>query len=158
MGWNVRRTKVRRTGAKEVRPEDASQSASMKSSVAPKVVWRSRGDDGGDMSAVASPATTMPGCPPVHTQPQRVNRLLTFSFQDQRQILQVASLAGYQHVQASAIRRLRTTGGSCRQKELRGDVNGSSPHPQRQAGCSQGGWTLPRSRPGPSAACAAGPH
>ena len=56
-----------RTGAKEVRPEDASQSASMKSRVAPKVVWRSRGDDGGDMSAVASPATTTPGWPPVHT-------------------------------------------------------------------------------------------
>lgn len=57
-----------RTGANEVRPEDASQSASMKSRVAPKVVCRSRGDDGGDRSAAASPATTTPGSPPGQAQ------------------------------------------------------------------------------------------
>ncbi len=45
-----------RAGANAVSPEDASQSASMKSSVAPKVVWRSRGDDGGDSSALSRTA------------------------------------------------------------------------------------------------------
>ena len=50
------------TGGKEVRREEASQSASMKSRVAPKVVWRRRGDEGGDSRP--SPAFTTPDWPP----------------------------------------------------------------------------------------------
>ena len=40
-----------RTAANAVRPEEASQRASMKSRVAPKVLCLRRGDDGGDMTS-----------------------------------------------------------------------------------------------------------
>lgn len=39
------------TGEKAVRPDEASHRASMKSRVAPNVLWRRRGEDGGSDSA-----------------------------------------------------------------------------------------------------------
>lgn len=41
----------KRTAAKAVKPDDASQRASMKSRVAPKVLCRRRGEEGGDITS-----------------------------------------------------------------------------------------------------------
>lgn len=49
-----------RTVAKAVKPEEASHSASMKSRVAPKVLCRRRGDDGGDITSGSGDTCTRP--------------------------------------------------------------------------------------------------
>ena len=48
---NTKNSDDRPTAAKAVKPEDASQSASMKSRVAPKVLCLNLGEDGGDMTS-----------------------------------------------------------------------------------------------------------
>ena len=63
------------TGGKEVRREEASQRASIKSRVAPHVLRRRRGEDGGESRVPASPAVTTPGCPPAPAAPAPLQSL-----------------------------------------------------------------------------------
>ena len=79
---------ARLTAAKAVKPEEASQRASMKSRVAPKVLCLRRGEDGGDMTsgsgetAAGRPDDPSCRCLPNAADPLHNNACHTVNFVD----------------------------------------------------------------------------